>query len=331
MAEPNIDISAFKNPDGTNYRLGEKLNLGSVKAFLIEKNYNVISLNQEGRYIFGRLQQQNQSKDYFFKLATTEGLNQRLKNEISWTTNIYNQIQNQKINFFKVPQILETGKIDKYNYYLAEFIDYPLLAEKRTFTHKPEPKDIQKFISKIIQTNRFIDQLPKFELFLDMGVKPDTAKRSEEFYTKNSSWYDTRVKAKYNLDNVLEEVKNFSTNLEFGLNHGDLVPWNILAKDGELIVLDGEHASFYKPKYYDVVYMYHRLYTSLELPELAKDYINQYRISLAGDKVNDFDDKFRTIIAGRIIGGLWDAINDKIENLEFHELLLKDFHTVELY
>lgn len=68
------NISAFKiKVDGKvlDYRLGCDLNLDKVREFF-EKKYKVVKIWQGGRHVLGVLEKGG--REYFLKLATTEGI-----------------------------------------------------------------------------------------------------------------------------------------------------------------------------------------------------------------------------------------------------------------
>jgi hypothetical protein len=92
--------------------------------------------------------------------------------------------------------------------------------------------------------------------------------------------------------------------------HGDFTPWHLLI-DGQKNwwLIDGEHASIEKPRYYDLAYMYSRIFTRLHSPKhaakLLRIFANKAEISQEKLYLT-----FLPIITSRAVGMYFDALND---------------------
>lgn len=105
-----------------------------------------------------------------------------------------------------------------------------------------------------------------------------------------------------------------------GVSHGDFVPWNMIREGDRIVLIDGEHGSAKTPRYYDVAYLYHRLYTLVGRPDLADRYLRAVVSGFDSDELARFHDFFPHVLASRTIGGYFDAKNDGT-SFEYHDRL----------
>lgn len=92
--------------------------------------------------------------------------------------------------------------------------------------------------------------------------------------------------------------------------HGDFVPWHILIDANEdWWLIDGEHASTHKPRYYDLAYMYSRVFTRLHSHEGAAQLLANFERH-AGISRDELYPAFLPVLTSRAIGMHFDAIND---------------------
>ena len=92
--------------------------------------------------------------------------------------------------------------------------------------------------------------------------------------------------------------------------HGDFVPWHILIDaNQDQWLIDGEHASVQKPRYYDLAYMCSRIFTRLHSPEhaakLLKVFMQESEMSAEA-----LYPALLPIMTSRAIGMHFDALND---------------------
>lgn len=125
------------------------------------------------------------------------------------------------------------------------------------------------------------------------------------------------------LKRYLEE--GFKKDIPLGVNHGDFVPWHMIRQaDGRFALIDGEHGSAQTPRYYDIAYFYHRVYTKLENPNLAEAYLSEIVRRLPEKESGMFREFFPLLLASRIIGGFFDAKHDRTD-FQYHDRLLEKF------
>jgi hypothetical protein len=113
-------------------------------------------------------------------------------------------------------------------------------------------------------------------------------------------------------------IADYRPHLHPAFQHGDFVPWHLFAiSDRQLVLLDGEHASLVKPRYYDLAYLYSRLYTRAAAPEAARAILKRY-LESAGHEVAEFASAFLPVITLRTLGIHADAYADR-ERFDYHD------------
>ena len=316
MKKDKLNIDSFTTKKGKNYRKAEKIDKNKIENYFSKKGYGVLDMQQIWRHVHGKLKKDN--KIFFLKMASTPDIGERTQNETLWNQQISSLIREFGIDYFDVPHIHDTGEYEGKFYYLSSYHDGPMLASK----NPPNTKELGQWLDKIVKSNLFFLSLRNIDFLRDKDLKNITEKW-DEFFQRIQSWYQ-EVK-EHQLQEVLEEVKNLRNTYESGVNHGDFVPWHMIREGKRFILIDSEHASNQSPKYYDICYFYHRLYTSARDPELAKEYLNKICDNLSDAEKNKFDRSIRPILATRIIGGFWDAKTDGLEDVTSHNNLRDDF------
>jgi len=316
IKEDKLSIDSFKTSEGKNYRQAQEMDKGEITGFFEEMGFEVLEVEQLWRHIHGKLKKDDQI--LFFKMASTKDIGERTKNEVSWNNQIGEAAKQQAIDTFAVPKVFQTGEFNGNYFYISEFYEGPFLATK-------EPRDVsrlEKWLDKIVDTNLFFLRLENIEFDRDKEQK-SIFDQWDEYFNKISSWHQ-EVKEN-DLDDIFEAVKEMKNTYKPAVNHGDFVPWHMIEANGKFVLIDAEHASSKSPRYYDIVYFYHRLYTSANSPDLAKKYLNMIRERLPADEKEKFERSIRPIIAARIIGGFWDAKTDGQDDLTYHQQLRQDF------
>jgi len=318
MKKDKLNIDSFTNMEGKNYRRSEMLEKEEIGTYFSKKGYEVIELQQIWRHVHGKLKKDN--KIFFLKMASTPDIGERTQNETLWNNQIGSLIEKTGVDYFDVPHIYETGEYEGKFYYLSTHHDGAMLASK----NPPSVGNLEEWIDKIIKSNLFFLSLQRQDLnFRRDQDSISSQDKWDEFFQRVQSWYE-EVK-EHQLQEIFDEVKNLRSTFEPGVNHGDFVPWHMIQEGEKFILIDGEHASIQSPRYYDVCYFYHRLYTSAQNPDLAKIYLGKFRNQLSEEEKNKFDLSIRPILATRIIGGFWDAKTDGQEDVAFHNKLREDF------
>ena len=318
MKKDKLNIDSFTTKAGKNYRKARLLDKDLIENYFSKNGYDILELHQLWRHLHKKPKKDN--KIFFLKMASTPDIGERTQNETLWNQQIGSLIEKADINYFDVPKIYESGEYEKKFYYLSSHHDGSMLA----FKNPPNTENLDQWIDKIVKSNLFFLSLQKQNLNLRRDQDSiSSQKKWNEFFQRVQSWY-LEVK-EHQLQEMLESVKKLRDTYELGVNHGDFVPWHMIQDGGKFILIDGEHASSQSPRYYDVCYFYHRLYTSAQNPGLAKNYLNKLRNQLSEEEKNKFDLSIKPILATRIIGGFWDAKTDKQDDVSYHNGLRNDF------
>ena len=283
IKKDTLPINSFTTQDGKNYRKAMKVNTQKVRLFFNGLSYEVIEITQLWRHIHGKLKKGNDI--FFFKMSSTKDIGERTQNEVSWNKQLKIKIAERKVDFFDVPEIYEEGFFEDKFYYISSFHSGEFLASK----YPLNTKNLHSWLEQIVKVNIF---------FLE--INDCKCKRDENNLSFNESWAETfnrilnwyeEVK-QHNLDEVLDVVKELKNTYWPALNHGDFVPWHMMQEGKKFMLIDAEHASSLSPKYYDVCYFYHRVYTSAQSPSLAKKYLKRIYESIANEDKKSF---FKTL------------------------------------
>lgn len=304
----------FKTASGHNWLSSERVDVEEIKKFFISKKVNVKEINETGRFlhIVGNLNNQK----IFIKVSTSEGLNEKLLNDISW----YNELKRVGIDFNITP-LLEHGYIDDTLVYaIYEFV------EGNTLDSMIEKID-NKMLKDLANINISIDSIKGINLFKNQQEREHAKK--DIISIKDKASHNFKIAENFaresneDLTKLLNIVKNYEQIDEMGLNHNDFTPRNILFSDGKLILTDGESASTTSPRFYDVAIMYTRLYFTYNRPDLAKEYLNEFIKLLPKDYLDTFNFTFKTMLASRTIGGFWEATTGGAD-LEYCKMLMEE-------
>lgn len=290
------NLKAFQimvNSKKLDYRLGKKLDLSKVRSFF-KRKYNVRKLWSPGRHILGILEKNN--KLFFLKLATTEGISAITENEYAWNKQ-FNKIVPRKDSDFWVPQNEECGLYNNLFYLITDNIEGELLVRR------PEKMQIPKLlldnISSVIKFSELIQKLDIANL-----KREENLDNRKYFFEKTKSWYKDipgNIVEKYSIKDLLKIVEKGISDFQKKPHHGDFTPWHLIKlSDGQLGLIDGEHAMSSGVEYYDIGYFIQRIFSVLQSPALAKNILSMlikkdYKL-----------EKLRVIFAARGIGGFLD-------------------------
>ena len=289
-----------------NCRESEVLDLDEVKLFFSQQNYEVLEINQLWRHVHGKLKKGDDV--FFFKLASTEEIGTRTKNEVSWNKALHDVFSSSKVNFFSVPRIIKSGLYQNKFYYVATYYGGDLLASKNPLA----TEGLSKWLDKITDINIFFKSLKGVSLIRDNEIKSIRY----DYLLKSNLWFNEFGDNSLNL--LLDEVKKLSLDYEMGLNHGDFVPWHMIGDNNKVILIDGEHASNKYHKYHDVCYFYHRLWTVAANPGLANSYLDMVYNKLSSSEKDTFFEDMRPILACRALCGFRDAKVDGVVDFKSH-------------
>ena len=291
MKDKNID-----------HRTPDILNIKEVEEYFNNLGFTVISSSQPWRYVTGFLS--NDKKEYFFKIATNTPLSERLNTEIEWEEIRDREDLQLYCNF---PRIYKTGFYkDRLLYIIFDRVMGIPLAnpskndDKSMKIFKNHIKDVIKIIHSIMSIDSD-SMLPK-DRNRDMSIADFIVGSYKRFISNMNNSIDVK-----SLEKIIEAGIPYITEAPA---HCDFVPDHLfIGNDTKLYLIDNEAFSLHYVKFYDLAYMYHRLYTKYCRPDIANEllhiYISEYPLS----------DKdilaFKAILGSRIIGGFLDAENDK--------------------
>ena len=311
------------NLKGKNYRDAGEVDHGMVIDFLEKKGYEVSEIKQIWRHVHAKIKKDNQI--FFFKLASTLDIGERTENEVSWNNQMQDILAENKIDYFKVPKVFETGNIGEHFYYIGEYFEGKMLATKK-------PADLtglEDWLGKIAKANIFISSIEKIKLPRDRDMPP-VVERWDDYFKRIKGWYDTADNL--TLEPILKKAEELKTTYHKGLCHGDFIPWHMIGRGDHFILIDAEHATTLWPRYYDVAYFYHRIYTATDSPEMANEYLKKVKELLPADRLTTFEAEFMPILATRILGGFFELkIGEGDYSDKYHEILKENFIKGELY
>jgi len=331
--KPN-EFNSFTNPDGSNYRAKEKIDISKLTNQLEQIGVYPIEIQQLWRNVTGKVVYEGETR--FFKMASTLAIGQKIDNEVLW--NNFANLNYYKLGL-KVPKIIQSGNLGGLSFYISEFVEgRPLAIKWYEGILDPKIYNLQKYLPEVsvfasnLQNNSYLS-LPEQAIYGYQLSENRTLlnNQSDMLLEKIKSWIQPESLVGISLKDELNLVKENIKNWNFCINHSDFVPWHILeTKIGELYLIDGEHASL-KPDFYDIAYFYHRTFTGAQRPDLADEFLHLTFSKLNTEKQFLFIQKFPSVLASRIIGGYFDAVNDKQTDLSFHHQLKNILRTGKLY
>ncbi len=303
------------------HRESKKIDLDKTSSRLTEKGYRVIRIEQPWRNVWAQLEKDGQ--DFFFKMASTPGVGQRLENEIAWNRLVGAQISKKKIGSFTVPQIEEGGHIESLPFYISPFYHGQLLSTSAAF----DANGVSKHLDQIVEMNMFITSLPLLDSPRDKKF-PDP----NDFLADSIAKYQNRAERfeREDLSPVVEMIHQLKDNYRPTVNHGDFTPWHMIDNPDQIVLIDGEHGSSLMPIFYDSAYFYERVYVDGQGPDLAKQYLSLLYQQLPNDLQKEFETTFRPILAVRLIGGYNDARVDQVNDISGLNSLKDDLLTDNL-
>ncbi|EKD52615.1 MAG: hypothetical protein ACD_61C00291G0005 [uncultured bacterium] len=290
----------------------EKLNLEEVGRHFESLGYKVRKLDQPWRHVRGEISHENER--LFLKLACTEEIGERTRNERGFNENA-NSVWKKYLKCFTTPKIFDEGYyLGKY-WFVDEFVFGKPLAEPGQKKTSISEKDLEAAakIAKNIMELTDISLLPKDKEYLKT-VRPERLLEMSEEWS-SSSHRDTKK--------LLRFIKERKGDIEIAASHGDFTPWAIMkTKSNNYYLIDSEAAQMGGLKFYDVAYFYHRVYTKLKRPDLAETFLDKFKQTANWTEKNTKE--FAPVLAGRIMGGYFDAERDGVTSTELNQEMEKN-------
>ena len=284
----------------------EKLNLEEVGRYFESKGYKVQKLEQPWRHVVGQVKFENEK--LFVKLASTTGAGERTINEATWNRNL-NVVWKKYITTFKTPKIFDDGYFEDRYWFIGEYVFGKPLARISDKNTDIPINDLQRSA----EIAREILKLTKLALL------PKDVEHFKEIWRQRMIEVARMWSKEIRRDTkkLLRLIELNIDSVDIGSTHGDFTPWHIMKTDNNhYYLIDGEAAQIAGPKFYDVAYYYHRVYTKLQRPDLAELFLSKFKNIYDW---NENDEKlFIPVLASRIIGGYFDAERDGVTSLELN-------------
>lgn len=294
-----------------------ELDLAALERYFTAQGYTVQEVGQLSRH--GHVVLEHGGQKFFAKVASRPEIGERTANEVSWNQQVGSALVAAGLDQISVPTIHTTGTFEDKFYYITDYIDGPLLATK----FPPNTSKLAPWIEQIVDLNITLLKLSNIVPQRDVGDSTTVEQQVASYVSKAGEWA-SKV-PQYDLNELLAIVPQFARTYTPSLNHGDFVPWHMIQHSNGFVLIDGEHASGNGPRYYDIGYFYHRLYTAGESPNLATEYLNHIRHKLPKGERLIFEVALRPLLASRIIGGYMDTQIDGVTDLKFHDQLKESF------
>jgi len=293
----------------TDHVTVEKLNLEEVGRYFDNLGYKVKKLEQPWRHVMGEVLFENEK--LFLKLASTPGIGERTANEAAWNKNA-NTVWKKYISTFKTPKMFDEGFCEGKYWFIDEFVfGKPLIELKQ---QKSDISEVDLITAAEIAKN-ILEITDLCMLAKDRGHLRATWKNRIMDISREWS-----INTKTDTSKLLRYIEEHRNDVEIGACHGDFTPWAIMkTKKNEYYLIDSEAAQMGGLKYYDVAYFYHRVYTKLKRPDLAKIFLEKFKEMINWTENDEV--AFRPVLASRIMGGYFDGERDRVTSMELNKEL----------
>ncbi|KKS70906.1 hypothetical protein A3A14_01435 [Candidatus Daviesbacteria bacterium RIFCSPLOWO2_01_FULL_43_38] len=270
--------------------------------------YKVIETSKPHRFVRGTAKKDGQI--YFFKVSPPEPeLIERLQKQNSFEQFMYSHIQSSPPLPFQTPKPIQSNFTKSSNWIITEFFPGELLA---SWTPKREPRELIKWLNKISDSLLFFDSLDTTNIHL-LNDHPHQDTANERMTKFMSKWSEKPLKQNLLTEKELARVIKImedSPPLPTRLQHGDFVPWHMIDLGEKFGIIDNEGASINKPRFYDAAYFYHRVFTKLCEPQIARLFL-QIFIQKSGFSKKEIATSFLPMLGPRAVGGLFDYTNSE--------------------
>lgn len=223
--------------------------------------------------------------------------------DIWWCQTIQNLRETQNLSL-RTPKIIDHGD----DWYIAEWIEGHVSAL---------PTDAASALDKYMQDYaRCLAALDAIEP--KMVISPPPANNDSTPYNELTRRWPKWSKqplaqgllTTYQLEEAYQLIRDYQKYVTPHLQHGDFVPWHILIDaNQDWWLIDGEHASLQKPRYYDLAYMYSRIFTRLHSPQYAIVLLENF-MQKAEKSAKELYPALLPVLTSRAIGMHFDALND---------------------
>lgn len=296
-----------------------------IEAFIRKRGWKITEQKTGGQRFLTFVVETPQGPRFFKASNPKTDLSKEVETEVWWNLTLERVVQQlpPKKKTFKGPRIHAYGSEDKFSWYLAEYFDAPLLVDLKAENYKKQiHKELEDIVDILVTLDKVrVETLPATSLYSEKGESAPY----NNLLRKVDRWLEKPLETGLITPERIEQGKvligQYRSFVYPALQHGDFVPWHMFRLKEKIIgIVDGEHASLVKPRFYDLAYLYTRLYTKAHVPDEARKSLNLF---LEKSKINseEFFRAFLPVITLRSFGMHLDATNDNDYHREAQELL----------
>jgi aminoglycoside phosphotransferase (APT) family kinase protein len=245
-------------------------------------------------------------REYFGKRAVTANLSRELESEV-WFNLTLDRLNQAVPNLgVTAPAGVEAGR----RWYVREWVDGRFLVEENG-----SAADVRPHVTQLAGLLQRLDA----QLLVSPHGRATYENPSSSLYSdllsKVDKWLKRPLKDGYithqRTDLAIILIKSHLKHLKPSFQHGDFVPWHILVdQKGDWHLIDGEHSSLLKPRYYDLAYVYTRLSTRLKAQAEAARLLELF-LQGHGVPKAEFYNAFLPVVTLRALGMHHDAWADR--------------------
>ncbi|MGI5826467.1 MAG: hypothetical protein ACOX50_03575 [Patescibacteria group bacterium] len=279
-----------------------------VATFLSEIEFETEKIEQLWRHLIAFGSYQN--KPAVFKLASTQKTAIKTQNEYHWNQAVWSVPEAEKLTLI-VPENFGFGHYGKLFYFICQWFGGKPLVDYGS----PDVSRLAPNIGKVAQISREIMNLdfPSKIAFVKMHKNP--AKVGDKLLNSAREWASQVPR---NLDGFLKVIEDSADSLRVVPQHGDFVARQMYSVGKKIGLIDGEHAGFRGPRYYDSAQFYLRTRVDHQAKELAQEYLRLFKHLLPKSDQEIFWEELKPVLIQRYIGDLWGGAKnpDKLGSLE---------------
>lgn len=290
-------VAAWKVPKYFQKKVFEVLN---------NKGYEIVEVSQQWRHLSAIILRDGER--YFFKLGTTKGICRATRNEVRWNRHISSMLGNASP--FGVPEVVDTGRVGELFFFVAPYVVGSQICENKRGARSAL---LEESVEKLALGMFDMLKIPSRKFVWDGPY--DRVRFPERKFIRQTMNFFKSVGELEELLPIVSELEKLKEVYKPNMSHGDCTPWHMLSNEkgrGKINLIDGEWAAQHRPRYYDFCYFFHRLYTCTGHKETAKNVLQQFLSHHRSRQDRKaFDREFPPMLAARILGGYWDALQGK--------------------
>jgi len=173
------------------------------------------------------------------------------------------------------------------------------------------PHNFEQYIPRLVSACLELMSISRNETDLPM----DEVYRNKTYAQRAQDWSDYIARILRDRHDIVDMIRtklitasNETNELErYALSHGNFWQDHLaLDVNDTIVIFDFGTISFQRPKYYDVLFFIHRLYTAMESPSCAIKMWEELLRQLPAGSIAELKHYARCIFAQRAIGGIFD-------------------------